>query len=235
VAEERENLLSESKQLVMDGQKRFVEWEKILNEREAALSEREKILSRREALVPETVEVKEDLCPKCGEAIPTGSGSCPACLVAEAEANRAVEEAARRAVDERARRAAVEEARMAEEAAKAQAVVESAPAFAPEPAKTVTAQPSISPVVEARPEPVESPRVEEPQQRPVQVEKFCPNCRTIVDASSEKCYACGADLGVVVGEVKEGAAPSEEKPSEEDQKGPEVKRAVSIRRIIRRK
>jgi hypothetical protein len=40
---------------------------------------------------------------------------------------------------------------------------------------------------------------------------------------------------VVVGEVKEGAAPSEEGASEEDQKGPEVKRAVSIRRIIRRK
>jgi len=214
-----------------------VEWERILNDREAALSERERILARKEALVPETVEVKENICPKCGGVIPGGSDVCPACAAAEAEAKMAAEEAARKAAEEEARKVAEEEARKAAEAAQAKAAAEAIPVPAPEPAPVAAEQPAAAAAVEVgvQPQQVEAPKAEEPVQEAVAVENFCPNCRTIVDVNAEKCYACGADLRGATVEAKEGEAPAEEKPSEEAQKGPEVKRSVSIRRIIRRK
>ena len=85
-------------------------------------------------------------------------------------------------------------------------------------------------------------------------EAFCPECRTIVSASADTCYACGADLKnprpavpakpAVEAKPKEKEAPKEEKPAEEpaapvaeskSEEHTEVKKSVSIRKIIKRK
>ena len=79
-------------------------------------------------------------------------------------------------------------------------------------------------------------------------EAFCPECRTIVSASADTCYACGADLkNPRPPEAPKNAPKAEEKPEpkkaepkpEEKAEGipaeGEAKKSVSIRKIIKRK
>ncbi len=104
------------------------------------------------------------------------------------------------------------------------------------------------------------PKIEVKEPEPIAVESeeaglaeaFCPECRTIVSASADTCYACGADLKNPrpperpkekekveeerpKAEVKELEAKAEEKRSEEEHKDAEAKKSVSIRKIIKRK
>jgi hypothetical protein len=67
-------------------------------------------------------------------------------------------------------------------------------------------------------------------------EAFCPECRTIVSASADTCYACGADLKNPKPPEQKPAhkAETEEKAEERPAEG-EVKKSVSIRKIIKRK
>jgi hypothetical protein len=79
-------------------------------------------------------------------------------------------------------------------------------------------------------------------------EAFCPECRTIVSASADTCYACGADLkNPKPPEAPKHAPKAEERPEpkkaepkpEEKAEGTpvegEAKKSVSIRKIIKRK
>ena len=79
-------------------------------------------------------------------------------------------------------------------------------------------------------------------------EAFCPECRTIVSASADTCYACGADLkNPRPPEAPKNAPKAEERPEpkkaepkpEEKAEGipaeGEAKKSVSIRKIIKRK
>ena len=107
---------------------------------------------------------------------------------------------------------------------------------------------------------------EEPAPEPVEEEKHefeCPNCGTIIDSKSERCWACDAKLmdGKLVEAPKKKEAhrpepkkeepkpepvpepveevkkeePEEKHEDAEEEKKSEVKRSVSIRKIIKRK
>ncbi|MCE5295489.1 MAG: hypothetical protein LLG16_00070 [Euryarchaeota archaeon] len=79
----------------------------------------------------------------------------------------------------------------------------------------------------------------------------CPRCKTMIDASSEVCWACGTNVNQAIEETAKAPEPApepevkEEAPKEEahieakpvEPSGPqgEVKKSVSIRKIIKRK
>jgi hypothetical protein len=125
-----------------------------------------------------------------------------------------------------------------------------------------------APIEEPQEKPEEVPAEEEElrPEEPVEEEKKefeCPNCGTIIDSRSERCWACEAKLkdGKLIEapkkkelhrpepkkeEPRQKEEPVEEKRAEEpeqkeghkepeEEKRSEVKRSVSIRKIIKRK
>jgi protein TonB len=111
---------------------------------------------------------------------------------------------------------------------------------------------------EPKPEPMPEPTpVPEPKLVKPRAEINCPNCKTIIDADSEACWACGerVDKAATVKEESKPEPKQEPKPEpkpepkaepkpepkaeepkqEEHTDSGDAKKSVSIRKIIKRK
>jgi hypothetical protein len=244
VVEEQSDLLANSKKIVLEEQRRFVEWERTLGEREKVLTRREGAGERRVAHAPERPQAPEP-------------------VFEEAKPEEILEED----------NAAKMEANVEEDAPPMRSI--------PAPIEEPEEKQEEAPVEEEelKPELKEEPPAEEEKK-----EFECPNCGTIIDSNSERCWACDAKLKdgqmIEAPKKKETRHPeprpkaepvAEEKHIEEDQgrkdehkgitlvtceapimsnnseaadaagheheedKKSEVKRSVSIRKIIKRK
>lgn len=208
VLEEQAEAAANNKRLMIEQQKRFVDWERSLNDREKAMNER---LVFFDSTGSHTFSVQ------LAEEPITSNGPVPE------EINAAALEPT---VDDGSQMRVV-----------------------PSPIETVV-DANVQPVQEFAPE---RTHVKEPA--PKAEEMSCPQCRTMIDSNAVTCWACGtnikdalmkkavADQEVAkpepVVETSAPVAPSPhiERPAEpeEDHRSGEVKKSVSIRKIIKRK
>ena len=205
---EQSEAMANNKRLMIEQQKRLVEWERNLAEREKAINEHITFKERHSSIMEEVA---------------------PSRSTVREEANAAALEAA---------------VREAPQLHSVPAPVET------EPVPDLRSKHHKAVVKET---PKEEPKVEE--RKAPKAEINCPSCKTIIDAESETCWACGAkvDKGrpfvaeevapqTVVPEVRSEVAHHVEEVKAEEpvaaveaEHPADVKKSVSIRKIIKRK
>jgi hypothetical protein len=215
VLEEQAEAAANNKRFMIEQQKRFVEWERTLNDREKALNEK-LVFFDSTGQHSFSVPASDDLMASTGP-VPEEKNA----------------EALEPTVDDGSQMRSV-----------------------PAPMETMV-ETYVTPVPEPTPERthVREPVRQEPQ--PKAEEVSCPQCRTIIDSTATTCWACGTNIKEAMmkmsvpepeiakpepiveppAPVPASTTPPTDRSAEpeEDHRSSEVKKSVSIRKIIKRK